>query len=104
MPGTAFASGKANLTATGQASLQRLADKIGNGSIRVEGHTDSQGSEAANLTLSRQRAEAVRQVLVANGVPAGRIRAIGRGEADPIADNASETGRARNRRVEIIVE
>jgi len=104
LPGTAFASGKANLTATGQASLQRLADKIGNGSIRVEGHTDSQGSEAANLTLSRQRAEAVRQVLVANGVPAGRIRAIGRGEADPVADNASETGRARNRRVEIIVE
>jgi outer membrane protein OmpA-like peptidoglycan-associated protein len=73
-------------------------------SLRVEGFTDSQGADAANLSLSRQRAEAVRKALVGAGLDGGRIQTVGRGKAEPVADNASAEGRARNRRVEIIVQ
>lgn len=69
----------------------------------IIGHTDSRGSEAYNLDLSKRRAEAVRQALIAEGVPAERLRAEGRGEAEPRADNATEAGRQLNRRVEIYV-
>ena len=104
LAGTAFASGSATLTAAAQASVRRLAATVGRKSVRVEAHTDSQGSDAANLALSQRRAEAVRQVLVASGVAAGRVTARGKGEVDPSADNASAGGRARNRRVEVILE
>lgn len=103
--GSAFASGRAALTAGGIASLNRLAAVLGKGaSLRVEGFTDSQGGDAANQQLSQQRAEAVRRVLVDAGLAGSRIQAVGRGEASPVADNASAEGRARNRRVEIIVQ
>ena len=104
LAGTAFASGSATLTAAAQASVRRLSAAVGRKSVRVEAHTDSQGSDAANLALSQRRAEAVRQVLVASGVAAGRVTARGKGEVDPLADNASAGGRARNRRVEVVVE
>lgn len=58
----------------------------------------------ASHTASLERADAVRQALIGRGVPASRIRAIGRGESVPVADNGSESGRARNRRVEIYLE
>ncbi|EQD77955.1 OmpA/MotB domain-containing protein [mine drainage metagenome] len=67
------------------------------------GYTDDTGSAAANLVLSRQRAQAVAQTLVAHGVRASRIHVEGRGEADPIASNATPEGRARNRRVVVIL-
>ena len=103
--GSAFASGRATLTSSGMASLNRLADVLGkSATLRVEGFTDSQGSDAANLTLSRARADAVRQALVGAGLDGRRIQAAGRGKAEPVADNASADGRARNRRVEIIVQ
>ncbi|KFN42625.1 OmpA family protein [Arenimonas oryziterrae] len=105
LAGTAFATGRATLTPAGQLSVQRIAAKFApRGAIYIEGHTDSQGSDAANLSLSRQRAEAVRQALISHGVAGSRIRATGRGETIPVADNGSEPGRARNRRVEIFVE
>jgi outer membrane protein OmpA-like peptidoglycan-associated protein len=103
--GSAFGSGRAQLGTAAQASLAALAPQLRNArSISVTGYSDSQGDDNANLALSRQRAEAVRQALVAAGVPAARVRAVGRGEADPVADNATAEGRARNRRVEISVE
>lgn len=69
--------------------------------VVVEGHTDSRGTDAYNLALSRRRAEAVRAYLVHRGAPAGSLRAVGFGESRPVADNATEAGRARNRRVEL---
>ena len=104
LPGTAFASGSATLTASAQVSLRRIPVASGKRSVRIEAHTDSQGSDAANIVLSQQRADAVREVLLAAGFAPGRVKAIGKGEADQLADNGSAEGRALNRRVEIIVE
>ncbi|HLU13985.1 MAG TPA: OmpA family protein [Arenimonas sp.] len=105
LAGNAFPSGSARLTATAQASLYALATQLpGSGSITIEGHTDSQGNKDANQALSLRRAEAVRSLLEQAGVAAGRLRAVGRGQARPVADNGTAAGRARNRRVEIIIE
>ncbi|MHB1193620.1 MAG: OmpA family protein [Longimicrobiales bacterium] len=71
--------------------------------ISVEGHTDDTGTEEANLTISRLRAESVRRLLVEGGVPDGTVTATGRGESTPLADNDTREGRARNRRVEVSV-
>ncbi|HSW14397.1 MAG TPA: OmpA family protein [Solimonas sp.] len=70
--------------------------------IQVAGHTDSIGSAAFNRQLSEARAESVVKTLVASGVPASRLSAIGYGEDKPVADNDSPAGRATNRRVELI--
>ena len=67
----------------------------------VVGHTDSKGSDVYNQDLSEQRAQAVMAWLVANGVDADRLSAEGRGEGEPVADNATAEGRAQNRRVEL---
>ena len=102
--GDAFGSGSATLTAQAQASLRALAGRLGgSGTVRIEGHTDSQGGTAANQALSQRRAEAVMRVLSDSGIDSGRLRATGKGESSPIADNDSAAGRARNRRVEVIV-
>ena len=69
--------------------------------LEVQGHTDSQGKDAYNLDLSRRRAAAVVDALVAQGVEASRLRSQGFGEQVPVADNATEAGRATNRRVEL---
>lgn len=69
--------------------------------VRVIGHADSTGSDSYNLDLSRRRAEAVADFLRTQGVEAQRLEAVGRGEAQPIADNGTEEGRSKNRRVEI---
>jgi len=71
--------------------------------VRVVGHTDSTGSDAINDPLSRQRASSVKQYLEDRGIAGSRIEAVGRGEHEPIADNSSDTGRAKNRRVEIFL-
>jgi len=72
-------------------------------SIRVIGHTDSTGSDAINDPLSIERATSVRHYLSDRGVAAQRVEVAGRGSREPIADNATDEGRARNRRVEIYV-
>lgn len=72
-------------------------------SVTIIGHTDSSGSDAVNDPLSRNRAAATRDYLVAKGVSPARISTEGRGEHQPIASNATEAGRAQNRRVEIFV-
>jgi outer membrane protein OmpA-like peptidoglycan-associated protein len=79
------------------AALEHQPDR----QIIIEGHTDARGNDASNERLSRARAEAVERFLLDNGVPSARIRAFGRGESEPIADNRSPEGRAENRRVEI---
>lgn len=71
--------------------------------VRIVGHTDSTGSDAVNDPLSRERAYSVREYLTTRGVAAGRISTTGVGSREPIADNGSNDGRARNRRVEIFL-
>ncbi|MFZ2989952.1 OmpA family protein [Ideonella sp.] len=71
--------------------------------VRIVGHTDSTGSDAINNPLSVDRAESVKSYLADRGVKSGRITTDGRGSRQPVADNGSEAGRARNRRVEIFL-
>ncbi|WP_343748994.1 OmpA family protein [Fluviicola sp.] len=71
--------------------------------IQISGHTDSDGDAAANQLLSQKRAEAVRNYLISQGIDAGRMTAKGFGEDQPIADNATPQGKAKNRRTEISI-
>jgi outer membrane protein OmpA-like peptidoglycan-associated protein len=102
--GTAFQAGKASLQPEARQSLSQLGKRLkaSGKAWSVEGFSDNLGSEEANLTLSRQRAEAVMAVLRAAGVPAAKLSAKGWGSAKPLASNAGKSGRAQNRRVEII--
>jgi OmpA-OmpF porin, OOP family len=72
--------------------------------VEIAGHTDSLGSDAYNQRLSERRAKAVRDYLISQGVEAGRLSEKGYGEAEPVADNATEEGRELNRRVELRVQ
>jgi len=72
--------------------------------IRIEGHTDSTGSEQANLDLSQRRAEAVKTALISRGIAPERLTALGYGESRPIASNTTPEGRQLNRRVEVFIE
>ena len=101
-----FASGQARLVEGGRSSLEEVVDLLQtepDKKIRVEGHTDSLGDAQANLLLSEQRAEAVLEALVSMGVDSERISSLGMGEDFPIASNEDEDGRARNRRVDVIL-
>lgn len=103
-----FASNESTLLPAAMVKLNEVADALIKGNpdsnITVEGHTDSQGQRHYNMELGAKRAEAVRSQLVARGVAADRIKAIGVGPDRPVADNKTAEGRANNRRVEIIVE
>jgi len=99
-----FAFDSAQLTPQSKASLddaleilQRHKDLV----VEVAGHTDSVGTEAYNQSLSQRRAKAVREYLVAHGIAAERLTSKGYGESEPVADNATDEGRAMNRRVEL---
>lgn len=74
------------------------------GPLRIEGHTDDTGSAAINDALSQRRAEAVRAALIQRGVAPSRLNAVGYGATRPVGDNATEEGRAMNRRIEIHIE
>ncbi|MCO4817378.1 MAG: OmpA family protein [Planktomarina temperata] len=74
-----------------------------NSTISIEGHTDNTGTANYNRILSQRRANAVADILVNNGVPPARLYAVGRGDNEPVASNLSVTGRAQNRRVEIVI-
>jgi outer membrane protein OmpA-like peptidoglycan-associated protein len=71
--------------------------------LAIEGHTDNIGSDEANMKLSQQRADTVRDFLLEQGLTAGTVTAVGLGKAEPVADNSTNDGRQKNRRVEIIV-
>jgi outer membrane protein OmpA-like peptidoglycan-associated protein len=99
-----FDTGRADL----KPEMRRVLDQFAQGldttvQVRVIGHTDNTGSDAINDPLSVQRANAVRRYLEDRGVPGSRIETAGRGEHEPVADNSSDAGRARNRRVEIFL-
>ena len=100
-----FETAKATLKPESMTEIQKVADFMKkNPSVRfeVQGHTDNQGSDAVNDPLSQQRAEAVVKALEGMGVDGFNLRAVGKGSHEPVADNGSEAGRAKNRRVEFI--
>jgi outer membrane protein OmpA-like peptidoglycan-associated protein len=101
-----FASDSATLPAA-HDNLDLVADALkvpDNHGIVVEGYTDSQGADASNRELSQRRARVVRDYLVSRCVPADRIRAQGLGAMRPVADNGTIAGRAKNHRIEIVVQ
>ena len=85
------------------ADLSRSINDYPNTIVDIIGHTDTTGTSSYNQNLSKRRANAVANQLIANGVNSTRIRAFGRGETAPIASNATAEGRQANRRVEIII-
>lgn len=99
-----FATGSSDLPPSTQpllaAAARALAALPAETRIVIHGHTDSRGAIDANLALSNQRAEAVRAALLARGVPADRLATQAHGDTRPIASNATEEGRFRNRRIE----
>ncbi len=102
--GVTFDVGSYTLRPAFRATLDTIATNLNqypNSLLDVYGHTDSTGSDAYNQTLSENRARTVANYLTSRGVSAARLRSQGFGETMPVADNATEEGRARNRRVEI---
>jgi outer membrane protein OmpA-like peptidoglycan-associated protein len=97
-----FATGSARIDAKSTALLDQLAREVRAcpGKIRIEGYTDTVGRGRVNQRLSEARAAAVESALIARGIPATRLSAKGYGARRAIADNATEEGRARNRRIE----
>ncbi len=101
-----FATNKTQILPESEAALEELAGFLTDNptvEIRITGHTDAVGSDAANQRLSEGRAKAVREDLIMRGVNAERITSEGKGESEPIADNETEEGRALNRRVEFTI-
>jgi OOP family OmpA-OmpF porin len=105
--GVNFEFDKSNIDAASAGVLDVAAEQLQgcpNVNVRVEGHTDSIGTDAYNQGLSERRANAVMGHLVDRGVSASRLTAVGYGEANPIASNDTAEGRALNRRVELKTE
>jgi outer membrane protein OmpA-like peptidoglycan-associated protein len=101
-----FETGSTALTSRSRAQITdiaRILNAYPNSRVQIAGYTDNTGNEAANLALSRGRAEAVMNALRESGAPAANLTAQGFGSQNPIADNSTEAGRARNRRVTLSV-
>ncbi|GIX37204.1 MAG: hypothetical protein KatS3mg127_0443 [Silanimonas sp.] len=106
LEGLYFATGSADLLPDSNAAIAEAAALLKARPelrLEVQGHTDNVGNSAANLTLSRRRAQAVADALIqAHGIASSRLAVRGFGAAQPVADNATEAGRAKNRRVELV--
>ncbi|MBL4712770.1 MAG: OmpA family protein [Gammaproteobacteria bacterium] len=105
--GATFALGGSTLSAEGKAAVVELMNQFKGETVDtvvIEGYTDDRGAASFNQQLSEKRAEAVKAELVANGANPDKITTIGYGESNPVADNATREGRAKNRRVEITVD
>lgn len=103
--GIHFDTGKAAILPDSENILGEIVKVLGQDAdlkLRIEGHTDNQGNAAANQALSEKRAQAVVAWLTAHGVAAARLSAKGLGQTKPLADNGTEEGRAKNRRVELV--
>lgn len=102
-----FATDQATLTPDGQATLTRAADYMKQhpeAHLRVEGYTDAAGADTHNLSLSQRRAITVEQFLQAQGIDKSRLTGEGFGPANPADTNATEAGKADNRRAELFVQ
>ena len=104
--GILFDVDSSNLRTEGYSNLQKLANilKRDNETIlMIVGHTDSTGDETYNLSLSERRAQSARTYLESQGLQSSRIQMTGRGELEPIGDNSTDTGRQKNRRIEVAI-
>ena len=100
-----FDSGKSTIREESKPTIDQIIQLLENNpelSLSIEGHTDSQGDNSSNLTLSENRAKSVMNAIVAGGIDGNRLSSKGFGEEKPIADNVDEAGRAKNRRVELV--
>ena len=99
-----FGSGQATILKDSYPELKELLNYLKlkpTKRIEIAGHTDSDGDETSNKTLSQQRADAVRKYLIENGIKESRLFAKGYGESKPVADNSTSQGKAKNRRTEV---
>jgi len=104
--GILFATNSSTLSSASKNSLSKFASSIkSNAETNVEifGHTDNTGTDQINIPLSQQRAAAVQNYLISEGVGSNRLISFGKGSADPIDSNATASGRTQNRRVEIFI-
>lgn len=102
-----FASGSSTILKTSYEELNELLQYLKlkpATKIEIAGHTDSDGDEKSNISLSQSRAEAVKDYLIKNGITSNRLVAKGYGESQPVADNSTEKGKASNRRTEIRIQ
>ncbi len=100
-----FATASASLAGDSQAVLDQTAQALQSNpdwKMRIVGHTDSVGSNAANDQLAGERATSVRQYLISHGVDQSRLSVDAKGSSEPVSSNATDSGRAENRRVELI--
>ena len=100
-----FDTGKATIRPESTGELNRITKIMTDDAavkFEIQGHCDNTGSDAVNDKLSQQRAEAIMAALTANGIAADRLTAVGKGSKEPIGDNSTDEGRARNRRVEFV--
>ena len=104
--GILFATGKSELNASSKSALLKFASTLKETpetDVTIYGHTDNKGSLEVNQKLSKERAESVSKFLVANAIAASRLTTQGKAFDEPVADNATEAGRAQNRRVEVYI-
>lgn len=104
--GILFDVNKYDLKAAAMTNIQNLAKSLKDNpetNVLIIGHTDNTGSDAFNSRLSERRAESVKMFAMNQGIMSNRLSTEGKGENEPIADNTSEDGRAKNRRVEIVI-
>jgi len=107
IPGTLFETGRAELKPGAMRELASVADTLRREPDRmvvIEGHTDNAGSAETNERLSQERADAVREYLIAQGINGDRIQARGLGSSFPVASNTTAAGRQQNRRVDVIIQ
>lgn len=100
-----FDTGRATITAASETPLNAVVDLLKTDAaltLEIQGHTDNVGAKDANQKLSKDRADSVRAWLVKAGIDAGRLTTAGFGDAQPVADNATDAGRAQNRRVVLV--
>ncbi|MBL7946951.1 MAG: OmpA family protein [Flavobacteriales bacterium] len=104
--GLLFAVDKSELNAASETNLKELAttlNKYDDTEVLIEGHTDADGADDHNQELSEARARSVQRFLVAQGLKAGRTTTMGYGETQPVEENTTASGKAKNRRVEIAI-